>query len=85
MQETEFISRNKDKWQEFEQVLANKNKDPERLTDLFIETSDDLSYSRTYYSKRSVRVYLNGIAQQVYQAIYKNKKKENCIFLHTVI
>jgi len=80
MQETEFISRNKDKWQEFEQVLANKNKDPERLTDLFIETSDDLSYSRTYYSKRSVRVYLNGIAQQVYQAIYKNKKKEKNVF-----
>lgn len=81
MQETEFISRNKDKWQEFEEVLSNKNKDPERLTDLFIETSDDLSYSRTYYSKRSVRVYLNSIAQQVYQAIYKNKKKEKNVFM----
>ncbi len=76
MQETEFIQQNKDKWREFEGVLKATDKDPERLTDLFIETTDDLSFSRTYYPNRSVRVYLNGISQQVYQAIYKNKSNE---------
>jgi len=76
MQETEFIQQNKDKWREFEGVLKSNNKDPERLTDLFIETTDDLSFSRTYYPNRSVRVYLNNISQQVYQAIYKNKSHE---------
>jgi uncharacterized membrane protein SpoIIM required for sporulation len=80
MQETDFILQNKDKWQEFESVLQSKDKDPERLTDLFIETTDDLSFSRTYYPNRSVRVYLNGISQQVYQAIYKNKAREKNIF-----
>ena len=80
MQETEFILQNKDKWKEFEEVLTSANKDPERLTDLFIETTDDLSYSRTYYPNRSVRVYLNGIAQQIYQAIYKNKQREKNTF-----
>lgn len=76
MRETEFIQQNKDKWREFEEVLKAGNKDPERLTDLFIETTDDLSFSRTYYPNRSVRVYLNNISQQVYQAIYKNKSHE---------
>ncbi|MFN0032067.1 MAG: stage II sporulation protein M [Flavobacteriales bacterium] len=82
MQETEFIEQNKDKWSEFEQVLLNRNKDPERVTELFIETTDDLSYSRTYYRNRSVRVYLNGIAQQVYQVVYKNKKREKNAFVN---
>lgn len=74
MQETDFIQQNKDKWNELEQVLGKSNKDPDRLTTLFIETTDDLSYSRTFYQNRSVRVYLNKVAQQVYQTIYKNKK-----------
>jgi uncharacterized membrane protein SpoIIM required for sporulation len=80
MQETDFILQNKGKWEEFEHVLRNDIKDPERLTDLFIETTDDLSFSRTYYPNRSVRVYLNGISQQVYQAIYKNKSRDKSIF-----
>ncbi|MEY3397750.1 MAG: hypothetical protein RL220_344 [Bacteroidota bacterium] len=75
MQETEFIRQNKDKWSEFEETLKDKDKDPVRLTHLFIETTDDLSYSRTHYANRSVRVYLNGIAQQVFQIIYKNRTK----------
>ncbi len=82
MQETDFISQNKDKWKEFEEVLGRSNKDPERVTELFIETTDDLSYSRTFYANRSVRVYLNGIAQQVYQVIYKNKKREKNAFMN---
>ena len=75
MQETEFIAQNKEKWKEFEEVLKSDNKDPDRLTNLFIETTDDLSFSQTHYPNRSVRVYLNAISQRVYQAIYKNKKK----------
>lgn len=79
MQETDFIHQNQSKWEEFEEVLQTTEKDPERLTDLYIETTDDLSYSRTYYPNRSVRVYLNGIAQQVYQALYKNRQREKGI------
>jgi len=75
MQETEFIDQNKEKWKEFEDVLGSRNRDPDRLTNLFIETTDDLSYSQTYYGNRSIRVYLNRVAQQVYQAIYRNKSK----------
>lgn len=80
MRETEFISQNKEKWQEFEKSLKQKSRDAEKLSELFVETTDDLSYSRTYYPNRSVRVYLNGIAQTVYQSLYKTDKDKRGSF-----
>ena len=74
MRETQFIKQNKEKWQEFEQVLDGRYKDPEKLNDLFIQITDDLSYSRTFYPNRSVRVYLNSLAQRIFFQIYKSKK-----------
>lgn len=82
MQETDFIDQNKEKWEEFETILEQSDKDPDRITSLFIETTDDLSYSQTYYPNRSVRVYLNGIAQQLYQTVYTNKRRERNAFFH---
>ncbi len=76
MKETSFIKQKKDKWQEFEKVLENETQDPDALKDIFIEITDDLSYSRTFYPNRSVRVYLNSLAQKIFQSIYKNKKSE---------
>ncbi len=74
MKETQFIAQNKQKWAKYEKVLNSDSKDPEILSNLFIETTDDLSYSRTFYPNRSVRVYLNGIAQKIFYSIYKNRK-----------
>lgn len=74
MRETNFIKQNKKKWQEFEKTLADEDKDPDKLNDLFIQITDDLSYSRTYYPNRSVRVYLNNLAQQIFFSIYKSKR-----------
>lgn len=75
MRETDFIGQNKKKWVEFEEVLNSGVTDAEKLSRLFVETTDDLSYARTYYPNRSVRVYLNSIAQLVYQKIYRNRKR----------
>ncbi len=80
MRETEFIGQNKKKWSEFESVLDSEHSDAERLSRLFIETTDDLSFSRTYYPNRSVRVYLNGLAQKIYQRIYRKRKRERGAF-----
>ncbi len=74
MRETNFIDQNKKKWKDFERVLDGQYKDPEKLKDLFIQVTDDLSFSRTFYSNRSVRVYLNNLAQRVFFSIYKGKK-----------
>ncbi len=74
MRETNFIKQNKEKWKAFERLLEHDEKDPDKLNDLFVQITDDLSYSRTYYPNRSVRVYLNNLAQQVFYSIYKSKR-----------
>lgn len=76
MRETDFINQNREKWTEFEDILANKGKssDSHKLSDLFVEITDDLSYSRTFYPNRSVRVYLNNLSQKVFLSIYKNQR-----------
>ena len=74
MRETKFIQQNKEKWKEFERTLEHPHTDPDKLNDLFVQITDDLSYSRTFYPNRSVRVYLNGLAQRVFSIIYKKRK-----------
>ena len=74
MRESKFIEQNKKKWARFEQILKLKKKDPDQLSELFVQITEDLSYSRTFYPNRSVRVYLNSLAQQVFSSIYKNTK-----------
>ncbi len=80
MRETKFIQQNQEKWQEFEKLLENKQKDPDKLNSLYIQITDDLSYSRTFYPNRSVRVYLNGLAQQLFYSLYGNKKGRKNMF-----
>lgn len=74
MRETKFIEQNKEKWKQLENMLDTQQHDPERLSELFIQILDDLSYSRTFFPNRSVRVYVNGLAQRIFFVIYKNKK-----------
>jgi hypothetical protein len=42
MRETSFIKQNKEKWKEIEQDLNNENVDPDKMSDLFIQITDDL-------------------------------------------
>jgi uncharacterized membrane protein SpoIIM required for sporulation len=74
MRETHFIQQNKEKWTSFENVLEDTDKDPDKLHDVFIQITDDLSHARTFYPSRSVRAYLNGVAQLIFTDIYKQKK-----------
>ncbi len=73
MKETRFIEQNKEKWAEYEQLLREERPDPERLSELFIQITDDLSYARTFYPNRSVRVFLNSMASRIFQNIYRGK------------
>ncbi len=79
MRETHFIDQNKEKWNEFEQRFVDES-DPEKVSNLFIQITDDLSYSRTYYPNRSVKIYLNNLAQKVFQSIYKNRVRRRSKF-----
>ncbi|MGV6861890.1 MAG: stage II sporulation protein M [Putridiphycobacter sp.] len=74
MKETEFVSQNKHKWNKFEKLSQSKNNDPDEVSELFTEITEDLSYARTFYPRRSVRVYLNQLSQGVFTKLYKQKK-----------
>jgi len=74
MRENIFIEQNKEKWQDFEQLLKENQRNPDKISESFVEITDDLSYARTFYPNRSVRLYLNGIAQQIFRDVYKNKR-----------
>lgn len=74
MKETKFIEQNREKWAEYEQMLREDRHDPAKLNDLFIQVTDDLSYARTFYPNRSVRVFLNSLAQRVFHNIYKGRR-----------
>jgi uncharacterized membrane protein SpoIIM required for sporulation len=77
MREIAFLKQNKQKWLEFEQVIFGKvNKNPDEIASLYIHLVNDLSYSQTYYPKSKTVVYLNYLASQTYQKIYKTKRQE---------
>lgn len=80
MKETAFINQNKKKWAKFERMSKQNQSDPDELSDLFIEITDDLAYARTHYSKRSVKVYLNSLAQKSFHGIYKKKRTPFSVF-----
>ncbi len=76
MKESAFIEQNKEKWSEFEEALKQKNESPTKLSRLFVQITDDLSFARTFYKNRSVRVYLNGVAQILYSELYRKRRAQ---------
>lgn len=76
MREAAFVKRNKDKWAVFENALSNKTDiSPDVLSDLYIEITDHLSYAKTFYAGSNTEFYLNGLASQAHQQIYKTKRE----------
>ncbi len=76
MREASFVKTNKNKWLLFENVLDKKETvSPDKLSDLYIEITDDLSYAKTFYPKSNTELYLNGIASKAHQSIYKTQKE----------
>lgn len=75
MREAAFVKQNYSQWQEFEQLLQNREADPDKLADLFIRITDDLSFAATQYPDSKTTAYLNSLASQIHLKIYKNKKE----------
>ncbi|MBL7997550.1 MAG: stage II sporulation protein M [Candidatus Kapabacteria bacterium] len=83
MREVTFLKQNANKWQRFEELLNDKSStpNPNELTDLFVEITDDLSYSQTFYNESKTTRYLNTVAARVHQSIYKNKRERFSRFI----
>ncbi len=73
MKESDFINQNKIKWREVEKNLTKTDVSPSETSKLFVQVTDDLSYARTFYKNRSVKVYLNEIAKFLFNDINKSK------------
>jgi len=75
LREAAFLKKNKDKWLLFEAVLDNKTAvDPDKLSDLYLDITNDLSYAKTFYPNSNTALYLNAISVKAHQKIYKSKK-----------
>src|SRR5215204_1702474 len=82
MRESAFILRNKPRWEEFEKIMKGQQQaPPDRLAELFIQVTDDLSFARTQYPTSRTTQYLNALASKVHGEIYKNKKEEKNRFI----
>ncbi|MFC6097762.1 stage II sporulation protein M [Flavobacterium qiangtangense] len=82
MREVAFIKQNKEKWLDFEQAIFGKaKKNPDEMASLYVHLVNDLSYAQTYYPRSKTVVYLNYLASQIYQKIYKTKRTETNQFV----
>ncbi len=78
MKEILFIKQNARKWEDSEEFIKKrKNKDPDRLAEFFIELTDDLSYSKTFYPGSATTRFLNDLAGKFYHLIYRTKKEKS--------
>jgi uncharacterized membrane protein SpoIIM required for sporulation len=78
MREPLFVKQNLDKWTKFENASTT---DPDELADRFVQITDDLAYSKTFYPKSKTTEYLNGLAATLHQSIYKNKTEKSNRFI----
>ncbi|GGH74244.1 stage II sporulation protein M [Phaeocystidibacter marisrubri] len=77
MKESQFIKDNARTWAPIEKSLrtlkrgrftSDSNSD---IGEKYMRLTDDLSYAQTFYSKRSVRVYLNSLVSDVYRVVFR--------------
>jgi uncharacterized membrane protein SpoIIM required for sporulation len=81
MREAAFIKQNNARWQELEKLLAEGSLAPEKKADIFIQLTDDLSFSRTQYPESETTQYLNQLTSKIHQHIYTTKKEEQSRFI----
>ncbi len=77
MKEISFIKLNKKRWKDLETQIDQKDSiNPDHLADSYIQLTDDLSYSRTFYPDSNIISYLNGLSSKTHALIYRNKKEK---------
>jgi uncharacterized membrane protein SpoIIM required for sporulation len=83
MREIAFIKQNKNQWLEYEKTIySNAFQQPDYLANMYLQIMNDLSYAQTFYPKSKVTQYLNNLAEQTDQKIYKTKRIEQNRIIH---
>lgn len=78
MREGQFIKKNKDRWEGYQQHAAEN---PDELAKRFTYLVDDLAFAKTFYPGSHTSRYVNGMAAKIYLDIYKNKKEKSQRFI----
>jgi len=79
MREALFVKQNSKKWQHYDSM---QQASPDEVANQFIEITNDLAYSKTFYPNSKTTAYLNGLASKLHQTVYKNKKEKSNRFIH---
>jgi len=79
MREALFVKQNSEKWQHYD---AMQQANPDEVANQFIEITNDLAYSKTFYPNSKTTAYLNGLASKLHQSVYKNKKEKSNRFIN---
>jgi len=78
MREALFVKQNSQKWQHYDSM---QQANPDEVANQFIEITNDLAYSKTFYPNSKTTAYLNGLASKLHQSVYKNKKEKSNRFI----
>ncbi len=82
MREIAFIKQNAEKWEQFDQIIKNRQAlSPDQLSDLYLSLQDDLSYARTFYPASTTTKYLNELTAHFHRKIYKTKSERSSRFI----
>ncbi len=75
MKEAKFLKTRSGKWKEAEGRLQERSAySPDYWADAYIELSDDLSYSQTFYPNSNTTAYLNQLLRQIHRRLYGREK-----------
>lgn len=78
MKEITFLKQNASKWEAYESSLdKNEAEHPAKVAEMFIELTDDFSYSKSNFEESKTTKYLNSLTSRVHQLVYRNKKESN--------
>ena len=72
MREALFLRQNQTRWQHYETHPAAN---PDELAARFVALTDDLAYAQTFYPASPTTAYLNRLAGNLHQTLYKNKSE----------
>ncbi len=77
MREIRFCNKNKGNWAKIEKMLTGAERnDPDLLSDLYIQLTDDLAYTQSNYPGSKTEQYLNHLVASVHRQIYRNRKEK---------
>lgn len=77
MKEVAFIRRNIDKWRKTEEIVERAGRqNPDVLADTYIDLTADLAFSQTHYPNSRITIYLNNLASELHNILYRNKREK---------